>query len=791
MKNKIIYILSIFFLCINQLYSEELNITFETKTIEISNEGSLVKANFGKVISKDKNFEVTANYFEYDKSIEILNIKGNGNIYIKEFDLKINFEKAEIDQKKSTFTTYRKIQLQNKNLKLDIYSKKIIYDFEKKILLSNSNTTLEYGNQEKLTGDNFKYEINNNLLKIKNFILIDENKNRYNSSLAFINTKTNNLFAKDIYLKLNNKTLNDESEPRLKGNSLKDNEEVSEITKGIFTNCKIRDGCPPWEVSAKKITHNKKDKMINYEDAIIKIYNKPIAYFPKFAHPDPTAERKSGFLTPSLSTSLNNENYFTIPYYFVVSENKDLTFSPRIYDHEQILLQTEYRQVGKDSMHLSDFGLKVSDNKKLRSHFFYNFDKSFNFKNFLNNKIDLNFQAISKDTYLKKNKIKSNLINNENILENSAKITLYKDDTTINVNGQIFEDLTKEESDRYEYVFPNIRIKKRLNNLTSSFGNLFLDSKAILRNYNTNINETININNLIFSSYPNISKKGFFNNYEFFITNANTDSKNSKNFKNKKNSILGGIFQFNSTLPLIKENENYKKISKPRISLKVSPNYTKDNRNGEIELDLNNIYSINRVARDDAIEGGISLTYGNEFSIFDKKNSFEKFRFEIANNLRLKENFDLPKNSQIGQKTSSIFNKISFNPIRNIKIKYDSSIKNNLQELNYENLTTEFKINNIVTSFDYFNQNETNNISYISNTTKLLYNDFNTISFSTRKNNILNSNEYYNLSYQYENDCLNASIEYQKDYYSDRDLKPNENLTFKITIIPFNKKSNL
>ena len=32
---------------------------------------------------------------------------------------------------------------------------------------------------------------------------------------------------------------------------------------------------------------------------------------------------------------------------------------------------------------------------------------------------------------------------------------------------------------------------------------------------------------------------------------------------------------------------------------------------------MNNIYSLNRAVKDNAIEGGLSLTYGNEFSIFD------------------------------------------------------------------------------------------------------------------------------------------------------------------------------
>ena len=474
----------------------------------------------------------------------------------------------------------------------------------------------------------------------------------------------------------------------------------------------------------------------------------------------------------------------------VLAENKDLTFSPRLYDHEEVLLQTEYRQVGNNSNHISDFSFKINDDKKLRSHFFYKFDKNFNLDNFLHSKLDLNIQTTTKDTYIKKNKIKSDIIKNENILENSAKINLSKDDMSINVDAFLYEDLNKNDSDRFEYILPKINLTKKIANRTSLNGDFSFKSKALARNYNTNIFETININDLVFKSYPKVTSKGFYNNYEFFIKNANINEKNSKTYKNKENAFVSGMLQFNSSIPLIKENEKYKKISKPRLSLKISPEYTKDNSDDDIKINMNNIYSINRAVRDNAIEGGLSLTYGNDFLVLDKKKSSQILNFKIANNLRLKENYDLPKNSQIGQKTSSIFNEITYSPNKYIKIDYNSSIKNNLTEMNYENITTEFRINNIVTSFDYLNQNESSNVSYFSNIKKLNLDKSNSLLFSTRKNKIINLTEYYNLAYQYENDCLTASLEYNKEYYNDRDLKPNESIGVRLTIIPFKNNTN-
>ena len=52
--------------------------------------------------------------------------------------------------------------------------------------------------------------------------------------------------------------------------------------------------------------------------------------------------------------------------------------------------------------------------------------------------------------------------------------------------------------------------------------------------------------------------------------------------------------------------------------------------------------------------------------------------------------------------------------------------------------------------------------------------------------NIDANNKLYLVGFEeYMNDCLRAGIEYNKEYYSDEDLKPNENLFFRITILPF------
>ena len=61
--------------------------------------------------------------------------------------------------------------------------------------------------------------------------------------------------------------------------------------------------------------------------------------------------------------------------------------------------------------------------------------------------------------------------------------------------------------------------------------------------------------------------------------------------------------------------------------------------------------------------------------------------------------------------------------------------------------------------------------------------NYNSIKFKTRRNRSISLTEYYDLVYEYKNDCLTAGIKY-KSYYNDRDVKPNENLLFTITLFP-------
>ena len=111
-----------------------------------------------------------------------------------------------------------------------------------------------------------------------------------------------------------------------------------------------------------------------------------------------------------------------------------------------------------------------------------------------------------------------------------------------------------------------------------------------------------------------------------------------------------------------------------------------------------------------------------------------------------------------------------------------------MEDSNYDLVKANFNVNNFVTSFEFLEEdNHLDNVSYLKNKTTFTFDKNKSISFGTSKNLDQDITDYYNLIYEYENDCLTAAIEYNKSYYSDGDLKPDESIMFSIKIIPFGK----
>jgi LPS-assembly protein len=101
---------------------------------------------------------------------------------------------------------------------------------------------------------------------------------------------------------------------------------------------------PKWQIKAARIIHDQGEKMMYFEDARFELFGVPLAYIPYFSSPDPSAKRKSGFLVPTYHTSSVYGFSVSTPYYFALAPDYDATITPMITSKQGPLVQAEWRQ---------------------------------------------------------------------------------------------------------------------------------------------------------------------------------------------------------------------------------------------------------------------------------------------------------------------------------------------------------------------------------------------------------------------------------------------------------------
>ena len=745
---------------------------------------------------------IDADNFEYNKITNIIN--ANGDVKIKDSinDYLIlandatyykNLEKIITNGDTEAFIQSRYI----------INSKDVTYLHNDKIISSQHKSKIKDQNSQVYFAEKFNYSINEEIIKGEKFLIIT-NYNLPKSDKFFledgiINLKDKKFIAKDTKIKIHKNIFdNTENDPRIEGVSSKGDESITIINKGIFTSCKKNDTCPPWSIQSDIIKHDKIKKTLNYKNAVLKIYDFPVLYLPKFFHPDPSVKRQSGLLQPEINNSNVLGSSLTLPYFKVISENKDLTLTPIWFDTDTLMSSLEYRQENKNSNFLSDFAFvnnyQSYTTKKTNSlsHLFLKYNLDLSLENFNSSDLNISINKVSNDSYLNvfdqyitKSKLRPG---NFNQLTNNAVLNLDHENYNFETGVVGYENLQiKKQSDRYQYVLPYYTFDKNISQNYFS-GNVSFGSSGNNVLNNTNKLETNIINNITYNSLDFISNFGFKNNFGINLKNLNSVGKKSTKYKSNTQSELISLYNMDVSLPLIKESEISKNLLTPKLSFRFNPSDMKNYSTTGRTIDANNAWAINRLGLSDTYESGRSLTLGLNYSNErkDKLNQINNyFEMKLATILRDKEEKFIPNNSTINRKNSNLFGSVTNKFSENIEIGYNFSLDNDLNTLEYNNIDTTISLNNIVTKFNFIEENgERGDSNIVGGSIAYNLDDKNFFSFETRRNRKLNLTEFYDLVYEYKNDCLTAGIKYKKTYYSDGDLRPTQNLLFTVTLFP-------
>ena len=789
MKNKFLIILfSLFFF--EYSIAEELSILAKNITIDKKNETTIFE-NQVIVTTKDKSI-IKGEYAEYNKIKGTLLIKKN----VTATDYKNNTIKTEYafyNDKTKLFESLGPTQVITTENYI-IEGENILFDNLNKIISSKKKTKITDTDKNLIYLENFEYKTDSNIFKSIGFVEIkDKFDNSYEFSQIYIDTKKKEVLGTDIKSFLNDKNfkINENNKPRIFSNTLKMDGEKTSFNKSIFTMCNYRknDKCPPWSIQARKMLHDNNKKTIYYDHAVVKVYNIPIFYTPKLSHPDPSVDRRSGFLPPSLSNSKNLGTGISLPYFWAVDHDKNLTFTNKFYVTENPLFLGEFHQAFKYSQLFTDFGFtegykKTSSTKKPgnKTHFFSKFVK--NFENVDNSKSTFSFatQNVSNNKYLKLYKINSNLVDyNTDNLENSIDFTHEKNDMFFGLNASIFETLDDKYDDKYEYILPEITLDKNLFS-NNRLGNLDLQSNYKVHNYDTNKFTNFLVNDLNWSFRDINFSNGIKSKILGSIKNLNYETRNVDIFKQDTTSELFGALGYLSEIEFQKNVSDNRQSLKPKFLLRYAPGSMRKESSGA-RLNPINAFTLNRVESSNNFETGLNATIGVDYKI---KSQSKEFDFSLAQIINDQENKKMAQKTSLDEKISDLVGSANYKINENINFNYNFALDQNYNDFNYNEFGSTLDFDSFKVDFNYLQEGKhIGDKEYF--TTKLNFNKSKSslISLETKRNLITNSSEFYNLSYEYLNDCLKAGLVYRREFYNDSELEPENSLMFKITLIPF------
>lgn len=652
---------------------------------------------------------------------------------------------------------------------IKITADEIIIKKDKEVIEATGNAIAidEYGS--KIKSDIIVYDEGQSFIDAKgNVILNDIDGNTFFFDELTSDDEIKNFSGTGVKIRLDDGS-------RIVGSNVKKKDSVTNLNDAEYTPCLENDylieNCPGWKLKAKNIFQDNSNKTIHYDHARIHLFNLPVFYLPYFSHPDPSVKKRSGFLMPTVETDQNLGDTFSIPIFYNIKSNLDLTFTPTIQSKSNNFYGINYRQLSE----LGNFNIDASvddnnDNTGTSHHIFLDSK--------INNpygSLDAFIETSNNDTYMRKNKI-----NRLTVLKSGLSFERNDEDYFFSMDAIGYKHLAIQGSEQWEYVYPRItynikNINDNVFNGNITFNNQLQLNKSLNDNYTTLASSQLNWNkNLIDNKLGLI----FENKSNIRLVSISIDNKKTNDSDNIR------IYpQFHSVIsyPLIKTNSKFTQTLSPIIMPIIAPynNYTDPQ-----SISISNLFSSNRATSIKEWESGPRINYGLEWFVDNNKD--QSLKFTIGQSFRLNKN-----NSDTTEELSDYY----FSANANFKNNYiNNSVEIDRKDIDIKSISMntyteiydlKFKVDYNYTSGKYSNVNEQVAVGGEYNFRDNFY-----LKFTGTKDVDTNKNIGYQYGLLYEDNCLGVDFNYYRDLTIDRDIKESDGYSFTIVLKPFGSTRN-
>ncbi len=476
------------------------------------------------------------------------------------------------------------------------------------------------------------------------------------------------------------------------------------LDRAVYSPCEIceDDGQPLWQIKAERVVHDQATQTVAYRNARLELFGVPVLYTPYFYHPDPTVERRTGFLAPTFGT--DTELGFTVetPFFIDLAPNRDLVLSPLMTTNGGVLLNAEYRELRRFGLTELGGGVTYTDaageregqnnvrqsGSEVRGYI----DSRGRYTLSEQDRAGFDLRLASDNSILQRYDIA-----NDDVLESRAFVERFGNRDFLALNAYGFQTLRDEEDqDQVPIVLPladavlygpRDRFGGQLDWRTSLLG-LTRENGLDTRRFSTQVGWQLpHVGELGDVWSLRLALRG-----DLYNTNGDPETRAASDQEDTTARLVPTV-SLDWGLPMIGETGSWSHIIEPRLALNYTPNGVNKNDipnedSLDFEFDETNLFATNRFTGIDLVETGTRLAYGLNFDSLGP--SPWRVAGLIGQSLRSESERRFPDGSGLEDEVSDIVGRVDLRPAELLDIGYRFRVDKSSLDLRRSDLTLAF-----------------------------------------------------------------------------------------------------
>lgn len=563
----------------------------------------------------------------------------------------------------------------------------------------------------------------------------------------------------------------------------------TEFRRAVYSPCDLCEDnpsdAPLWQMKSVRVYHDKAGQRIKYEDMWMEIAGVPVAYTPYMSHPDPTVERQSGFLTPGFGTSSNLGKVIRTPYFWAIDRHRDATITPFYASKEGPGADLEYRQ----RMYDGELGMKASlardgsDENRGHVDLETRFDVDDNWR------WGFDVHRATDDTYLARYGIA-----HPSTLDSRLFAEGFYGRNYVWVSGHMFQNLSAEDNpDATPVILPLVDF-----NYTGEparhGGRFGIDGNLAVLDRKNNL-DTRRLSLRPYWHLPYTAPAGDI--YDAKLTVKadayHVDDHALPGEEGNFSGLTGRVVpeaSFGWRYPFIARQESSHQVIEPIARIYLAPNGgnkdtipNEDSR--EFEFDTSNLFASSRFSGIDRVEGGARLHYGARWGVYGNDGGRTEVMFGQSYRPR-RDSTTFAQNSGLEDNFSDLVGRVFIVPNEFLDLNYRTRLDKSTLSARRHEIRSSFGVPalRLTTNYLFFDRSGDSEFPSREEISTGLSSQLSrhwSTSASYVRDQAAGENRSIGLNLTYEDECLIFRTEALRQFYSDRELEPEDSLFFRIT----------